>query len=94
MQVYLPKRKTLYIASVYRPPVSSLSAAAFVSNLEVAMDNLQASSELLCVLLWATLMPVTLSGGVVRTPMRQASCLQIVLLPMALFRLWKAQPVL
>ena len=51
MQVHLPKRKTLYIASVYRPPVSSLSAAAFVSNLEVAMDNLHASSKRsLCVI--------------------------------------------
>ena len=35
----------MYVALVYRPPASELSAAEFVSKLEVAVNKCQASSK-------------------------------------------------
>ena len=45
VRIFLPKRKTLYVASVYRPTARELATVEFVSKLEVAVENCQASSK-------------------------------------------------
>ncbi len=45
VRLHLAQRKTVYIAAVYRPPKSDLSAPEFVDCLESAMDSIHGSSK-------------------------------------------------